>query len=544
MRLYRALLLATTLGAAALVACTDTGGDQPKGNESPGTEALAPPPATLRRLLARQYRNAIRDLLGEAASQAADPPTDTALNGFDSIGASQFALGDAAVVRYEASARAVAAAAMGDQPRIDGLASCVPAGPEDAACHRQFIERFGRLAWRRPLVTEELDTYVGVAQLSATEFDDFYAGVEYAIAALLQSPNFLYMVEIGQPLEGTDVRALTGHEVASRLSFFLLDTTPDEGLLDAAEAGALGTDEGVRAAAAELVARPEARSALRGFYDEFLRLRDLGGLVKDGDMFPTFTPTLAAAMREETLRLLDDVVWDRDADYREIIDADYTFVNPELAAFYGVDAPASGDFERVTLPPEQQRAGLLGQPSFLSIYAHAAMTSPTLRGRFVRERLLCQSIPAPPNNVVTEFPDDTQAKTMREKLVAHQKEPSCAGCHTQMDNIGLALENFDGMGAFRTTENGVTLDVTGSIEGVGAFDGERELSKLLREEPEVMACIMRNLFRHATGHVETPGEEPALAGLAAAFEGSGYRVQDLLVELVSSDAFRVVGTPE
>jgi hypothetical protein len=293
-----------------------------------------------------------------------------------------------------------------------------------------------------------------------------------------------------------------------------------------------------------LLLRPEARNALGNYYSEVFKLRELDGLVKDSNVFPQFSPTLAQAMREETLRLIEDVVWERDADFLEILDAPYAFVNAELATLYGVDAPAGGTFAKVDLPEGQGRGGLLGQASFLSVFSHATTTSPTLRGRFVRETILCQSIPAPPNNVVTDLPTDSEAKTMRDKLAAHQIDPSCAGCHVLMDNIGFALENFDGIGAYRSTENGVTIDPESGIDGMGEFASPVELGALLRRQPDVAACVVRNIFRASTGHVETGGEELALEGLVSDFEGAGYRVQDLLVELVASDAFRIVGVPQ
>ena len=548
----RFLMIGTV--AAALAACTGTIGDPPEGGGSdpaqqgPGSgtdPAFAPPAASLRRLLARQYRNAVRDLLGDAAALAAAPPPDSSINGFDAIGAAQLSVKDASVKQYEASGRAVAAGALGDAARIDALLGCEPAGPDDAACQAQFIAHLGRLAWRRPLEQAEIDAYVGVAQLASNELGDFYAGVEYATATLLQSPNFLYQVEIGTPdPKNPALLRLTGSEVATRMSFFLLDTTPSAELLDAADAGELETPEGVRAAATKLLEKGEARAALGNFYAEVFKLRELDGLVKDAGVYPQYGPALAQAMREETLRLIEDVVWERDADFTEILDAPYAFVNAELGALYGVDAPDDGSFAKVALPAEQGRAGLFGQAGFLSVFAHATNTSPTRRGRFVRETILCQSIPAPPNNVVTELPPDTEAKTMREKLMQHQTDPSCAGCHVLMDDIGLGLENFDGVGAYRTLDNGEPIDPNSKIDGMGQFAGPAELGALLRQQPEVPACIVRNVFRGATGHVETDGEEMELEGLIQDFESSGYRVQSLLVELVASDAFRIVGVAQ
>ena len=541
-RLGRFTPLVFVVAGLVTPACTGVLGDAPDGADGPGseTQALLPSP-TLRRLIARQYTNAVRDILGEDAAVAATPPPDIALNGFETIGAAQLAVNDQAVVQYESSARGIAAAAMGDSARIDELVGCAPSGPADEACHRELVTRFGRRAFRRPLIEEEIAAYTAVALEAAQEFNDFYAGVEYAMAAMLQSPFFLYQVELGAPdAENPSKRALSGFEIATRISFFLTDSTPTDELLDAAEAGSLATADGVKEAARALLEGPEARAALRGFYEEFLRLRELDALVKDSATFPQFSASLAQAMKEETLALIQDVVWDRDADYRDILDADYTFVNSELAAFYGMTAPSEPGFTKVPLGPEEKRGGFFGHASFLSLFAHATSTSPTLRGKFVRERVLCQSIPAPPNNVVTEFPPGAEAQTARDRLKAHQEVPSCAGCHVPMDSIGFGLENFDGVGLFRTTENGADIDAKSEVDGM-PFDGARELGTALRSSERVPLCVTRNIFRHATGHVETTGEAEAIEALGQAFEASGFRMKELLVEIAASEAFRNVG---
>lgn len=541
-----AALLAGALLWGGAVGCVGDIGDRTGGGSQVDgpvleTEGLVPATPSLRRLLARQYVNAIRDLLGADAALVAAPPADTSINGFESIGAAQLAMGDDAVKAYEASARAVATAAMGNADNIDVLLGCTATGPADAACHEKFVTTFGRLAFRRPLADDEIASYAKVAQAAAASFGDFHAGVEYAIAAILQSPSFLYQVELGAPVEGSaSFRKLTGLELASRMSFFLLDTTPTAELLDAAVAGELDDAEGARAVARAMLAKDGARSAIENLYSEVFRLGKLDDLTKDATLFPQFSPGLAQAMKQETLHLIDDIVWERDADFRELYTADYTFVDPELAALYGVDAPADGEWAKVTLPAEQGRAGLLGQASFLSLFAHVSTTSPTLRGKFVRERLLCQSIPAPPNNVNTTLPDNTDAKTMRDKLMQHQADPSCAGCHKLMDNIGLGFENFDPIGAYRATENDQPIDASGDLSGK-SFDGVRELAQVLADDPSVLACIVRNVYRHSMGHVETSGEKPAITALSGAFEEGGGSLQGLLVELVASEAFRMVG---
>jgi hypothetical protein len=524
-----------------------TSGDPTAGDPTEGSEAeFDPAPARLRLLLARQYQSSVAYLLGDAAAAATSPPADSALNGFESIGAAQLALGDAAIDTYEKSALAAADAGLGDAKLADYL-TCAPTGPGDAECHRQFVANFGRVAWRRTLKSEEVERYTAVAQNAALDLGDFNAGIKYAIAGMLQSPYFLYQVEVGEPDPNQPgERLLTGVELATRMSFFLLDTTPTREIIDLAESGGLDTAEEVRAVALTMVEAPAARAALGNFFSEVLRLRTLDSLPKDPVFYPAWTPGLGAAMRQETLMLLEDIAFERDADFRDFLDAPYTFANGPLAALYGlIDDPAQiGDaFQHFELPEDTKRGGILGQGGFLAAYAHISSTSPTLRGKFVREVLMCQGMPAPPPDVVTELPVG-EYKTMRERLKAHLEDPACAGCHTLMDPIGLGLENFDGIGVFRLEENGVTLDTVSEIAGMGGFDGARELGTLLRDAPEVTRCMVRNLFRHATGHLETLGEVSVLEDLDAAFTADGFRMKQLLVELVASPAFLRVGTPE
>jgi hypothetical protein len=533
---------------------TPTGGDEEAGSDggedtgdAPGAE-FEPAPARLRLLLARQYRNAIRDLLGEPAAAVATPPIDTALNGFEAIAAAQNALNDSAVDLYEESGRAAAAEAIKDVARIAAYRGCDPTAPDDAACHRQFVANFGRMIWRRPLTAEELDRYTGVAVDAALELGSFDAGTEAAIATFLQSPYFLYQVELGEPDPADpEERVLTSLEAATRLSFFLLDTTPTAEILTIAENGGLASPDDVRAIAEVMVEAPGARAAIGNFYAEVLRLRTLEALAKDPAIFPQFSPALGAAMRQETLALIDDVAFTVDGDFRDILDAPYTFVNGPLAALYGLvadPAQVGETWTRFDLPAESKRGGILGQAAFLAAYAHVGSTSPTLRGKFVRELLMCQGMPAPPPDVVTELPAGQEFKTMRERLQQHMQDPSCSGCHKLMDPIGLGLENYDGIGMFRTVENGVLLDTSEAIDGLGEFDGARQLGALLKDSEFVPRCFVRNLFRHATGHLELTSEKPALADLDAAFADAGYRMKDLLVELVASPAFLRVGTPE
>jgi hypothetical protein len=340
-------------------------------------------------------------------------------------------------------------------------------------------------------------------------------------------------------------RRLNGYEIASRMSYFLLDTTPDAALLDKAESGALATPEGVRAAAAELVAKPQARAALANFFSELYRLRDLESLEKDTALFPKYTPTLQQAMKQETLELVNDIVWVRNVDARELFTADYAFVNAELAGLYGVAAPPAG-FKKTTLPAEHKRAGILGSAAFLARFAHPGQTSPTRRGAFIQTSLLCYDVPPPPPGVNTEFPmdDPSQPKTAKQKLENHMKDDNCRSCHALTDPLGFALENYDPIGGYRVADKGLPIDPTGTVEGIGSFASARDIGTILSQDARATSCIIRNLFRNSMGHLETKGELPAVRDLEEVFETSGYRVQNILVELVASPAFQLVGEPK
>ncbi len=528
--------IALVLALISAAACK-TAEESPK----PAERGVAPAPARMRRLLARQYANSVRDLLGASAGALAEAPPDFSSHGFQAVGAGEVMLTDSAVYRYEVSARAIA-----EEARASGAlmahVPCSPSGAGDVACHRAFVERFGRLAFRRALATEEIDRWTSLAVSAAAESGSFEAGPQWVAAGMLQSPNFLFQVEIGEPDPKNAMRrALTGYEMATRLSYFLLDTTPADALLDLAENGGLDTADEIRAAATDLLERPEAKEALRGWYAERFKLDGVESIQKDPAMFPQFDTALAQAMKTEALLLWDEIVWDRDADYRELFDTPYAWVNADLAQLYGVSPPASG-FEKRQLPPEHGRSGILTQGATLAMLSHPALNSPTRRGKFVMERLLCREILPPPPGVDTNLPPDPgEPETMRQKLERHMTDPSCSGCHMQMDPIGFALESFDAIGAWRDNDNGLPIDPTGEFLELGPFTGATGMAALLREAPLAHRCLVRGLYRHGAGHLENFEEAEALQDLDASFEATGFRVKPLLVEMVASESFRHVG---
>jgi hypothetical protein len=505
-----------------------------------------PAPLRARQLLRWQYEESVRALLGEAAAAAVSLPADVPLNGFAAVGASQLAPTPVAVRAWELSAHAAAEAAFsGGLP--PGLVPCSPASADDAACLGSFVRSFGRKAFRRPVTEDEVATWTAVGGAAAQAYGRFDRGAQFVVAGMLQSPAFLYLAEVGEPDgEGAGRLRLSRYELAARLSYSLAGIPPPEALMAAAEEGALDSADGLRAEARRLLSLPSAARARAAFFDEWLELGRLDGLAKDPETYPLYSPALAAAMRQETQAFLGDLVA-RGADFRDFLDAPDTFVNADLARLYGIaDVPSSG-FQPRTYPASTLRGGVLGHAALMSGLAHPRLTSPTRRGRFVRERLLCQPIgAAPPGVNAGMFSAASEAGhvTLRERLSVHLQEPSCAGCHVLMDGIGLGLENYDAVGAFRVEDEGLPIDAVSSLDSLGTFEGSRQLGTLLRNHPRTLDCLTRNLFRVAVGRLETAGEARPLRAALDRFAASGHRLDELLVELAASDAFRFATTEE
>ncbi len=539
---------AAPVALVALIGCgddTETNPKPPGPDPDPEPTEITPAPGGIRRLTAEQYIGSVRMLLGDAAAAVASPPDDASALGLKVIAAAENSMSPTDVESYELSARRIAEAVMNDAAARAKVVTCTPTGPTDASCYSTIASTFGHTAWRRPLDPAEVTTLVTAATTAATEYGTFDAGVASLLSATLQAPDFLYQIEIGEPdpnaPAGMTRRRLTQPELASRLSFFIVGQAPDAALIARAEAGGLGDDAAIRQVAAELVARPEAREALAGFYAEIFDFDDTASIQKDPARFPLFTDATRQAIAEETRLFLDDIVWTRNADAREIYDASFTYVNEDNAWIYGL-AVSGQTFQRVDMA---NRRGILTQPSFLAKHAHPGLTSPTRRGLFIITTLLCGAVPPPPPGVTPTFPpDDGQPKTMRQRLELHASEPSCAACHQRTDPPGLAMEHFDSVGAWRDTDQGLAIDTSGQTSDIGQFASVTDIGPLLRENEQANVCMARFLFRQSTGHVETDGEAPALEAVDAAFAAGGYRVQQLMVEIAASPAFRLVGEPK
>ncbi len=540
------LLVAACGISAAVAACSKS--DKEPEQQTPKvvpTGPVGPATATVnaaQRLTQRQYKNAIRDLFGAEVVVPAALEPDVPLDGFESIGASKSTISARGVEQYETAAFKIAAQVL-EKPELRAkLVSCSPVGVDDPACAKTIFASTGRRVWRRPLQPAELDALAAVASKGAAALGTFDKGVELGLAALLQSPHFLYRPAVGEPdPENPGKKRYTGYELATRLSFFLWNSVPDDALLDAADAGKLGTYDGVKAEVDRMLASPKAREGFRGFVQEWLKLGGLDYLEKDAKLFTYYTPDLGPMAREETLRVFEDLVFDRDEDVRQVFTTRRTFVNPKLASMYQVMAPDPNGFAPVELPEDAPRRGLLGHVSILALYAHPTSSSATLRGKFVREQLLCATIPPPPVNVNTALPEPTEkAKTLRDRVKIHLEGDACRGCHQVMDPIGLGLENFDTVGRWRTNENGAPIDPSGVLDGV-PFANAKELGQALHDHPSFGPCLTRKVFQYATGFTAGDADEPTITALAERFAAADHRVKVLIEAVATSPAFRALG---
>jgi len=500
---------------------------------APAVQAESP---VLRRLTTSQYEAAVTDLFGTGLVLPTSMEPDTPIDGLLNIGAGITSISPWGAERYEDAAYLLAEQAVADD---SWRAAHVDCSTLETACVEDFLARFGRRAWRRPLTDDEIDGLAGVIALVATDSGDFELGLQYGISALLQSPNFLYRIENGEPQGGE--RILDDWELATRLSFLLWNTIPDDTLLDAAAAGELSTTKGLRQHAKRMMDDPRYRDGVRALFSDILELYELEHLNKDPLVFTHASADLGPNAREETLLGLEALIVDEDRDFRQWMTTQRTFINRSLAALYGVPAPTAEGFGEIFLDAEDGRRGLLGQASVLSLHSHSGSSSATLRGAFVLSTLLCKSIPPPPADVDTMIPEaDAESPTLRLRLLSHQEDPVCATCHIPLDGVGLGLENFDGVGRWRDTENGSTIDPSGFIDQ-DPFDNAWEMGERVAENPDFSKCMVRHLYSYTTGQNIEIGQEDLVAWLSSAFVTNGHSYRSLMLETILSPGFRSVG---
>ncbi len=428
----------------------------------------------------------------------------------------------------------------GDQPPSPNVFSCRPqAEAEQLACARQILTRLATRAYRRPATTAEIDGLLDFYR-SGRSGQTFEAGIELGLRRILASPAFVYRPEV-EPANlapGTNYR-LTDYELASRLSFFLWSSIPDEELLRVAGEGRLNQTEVLTAQATRMLADPRSQALIGNFAGQWLQLRNLRGIVPDNAIFPDFDDNLRQAFRTETELFFESVVRENRSAL-DLLNANYTFVNERLAKHYGIANVTGSGFRRVTLTDET-RWGLLGKGAILLVTSHANTTSPVLRGKWVLENLLGSPPPPPPPNVpaLTETVAGTAPRTMREQMEQHRQDPVCFNCHRTMDPIGFAMENFDVVGSWRTkSDAGIALNTTDKLADGTQIDGVVALRNAILARPDVFVqTLTQKLMIYALGRGLTWADMPVARRIVR--ESDGYRMNNLIMGIVRSDAFRM-----
>lgn len=503
---------------------------------------------TMRRLNRHEYDNTIRDLAGLDLHLSDDFPLDDVGYGFDNVG-DVLSLSPLLMEKYLAAAEKVAAALfaadakLGAAPRNANLSELAAfrAAPESekATIARRFIAEFARRAFRRPVTAGEVGRLVGVATRAAGQGGAWDHGMQLAVEATLVSPSFLFRAE---PESVSAGRLLGGYELASRLSYALWSTMPDEELFTLAAKGSLQDPQVVEAQARRMLRSPKASALTVDFADQWLQLRTLANANPDPGRFPEFDKDLRAAMKAETESFFEGVVRE-DRSVLEFLDAPYTYLNERLARHYGIPGVTGAELRRVSLP-DGRRGGLVTQAAILTVTSNPTRTSPVKRGRWVLEQLLGAPIPPPPPGL-PPLKDDQGGPlkgTLRERMEQHRKDPACASCHSRMDPIGFGLENFDAVGAWRERDGDSPVDSSGVLPDGSRFTGPAELKRVLASrKKQFVRCLAEKLLTYSLGRGLTDSDRCSVDDIVHYVTAHGYRFSALVVAVVRSDPFRMRG---
>lgn len=546
------------LSALALAACVA----QPEPITPTPTPTPSPPPPspapelicehpevpttafTPSRLLTRfEYDNSVRDLLGlpETVVPSKDFPPENRVLGFDNNAVSHV-VSPLLVTNYVDAAEAMAALAM--QTQRARIVTCDPAVVGEVPCGSAIIGHLARAAFRRPPEAAEvaaLERFFG-ERLAEEGFD---TAVTLVVQVILQSPQFLYRLEPGDPgaVAPERLAPLTGYELATRLSYFLWSSGPDAALIDAAESGALDTQAGYRAQIDRMLADPRARRTVRHFNALALQLERIATLTKSTTVFRDYDPTLLASWRESMERFVEEAYFGEGGGYQKLMLDPSVWVDARLARSLGLDPPVGGGWQKVSRDPSKY-AGILTQPGLMAMLAMSGQSSPIKRGVFVRERVLCQVLPTPPPNVPVVPPDPDPNSTTRERFREHTKQEFCASCHVRIDPVGFSLEAFDALGRYREMEAGKRVDTSGELRWLrdkakeGPLTGAVDLATKLSDMDEVSDCFARQWFRYAIAREVQMADNCSLVNVEQAFVESGGNFVALLGAIAETDAFR------
>jgi hypothetical protein len=511
-------------------------GDDGSGRLGQGTADADPKAAgalSLRRLTVTEYTNTVRDLLADPSIVVALAPDPAGTHGFSEAPL----LSDDAADALRDAAETLAARAVA---RFDALLACDAKAQGDEACARAFVARFGRRAFRRALAPDEILRFMALYASARNDLKyDLKDATRMLVTAFLQSPSFLYHWELGSDAVAKDgsVATLSPYQLASRLSYFLWSTMPDDALLDRAGAGALATEDGLAAEVDRLLASERFAESVTLFHDQWLELdREVQ---KDPTLFPEFGAPLRAAMEDETSRFLRYVFLEGDGKLATLFTSTVADVDPSMATLYGLPAGGMG-VRRVSLDPAT-RAGLLTRASLLAVDANAAVTNPPRSGAKLWQKLLCKTIAPPPPGAAAAFHFDPALST-RENFAKLESDASCKGCHAVINPIGFAFEGYDAIGRHRTMDGSHAVDSSGILTSDPArprpFSSIVDLSRTLATDPDATSCIARQWLRFALQRSESDADRFSLESAYARFTGTTYDVRALLKAFAMSRTFR------
>lgn len=525
-------------------ACEGQLADDFERPRDPACSTLRPGPAPLRRLTRFEYDNTVRDLLGDGTRPARRLfPVEEIGNGFGND-ANAMSISPSLARAYHEVARAEATMLLADAARLGEFLRCDPSLEGELACAHGFIGRFAGRAFRRPVTDEEAVLLSSLfTRVRALPQQTFHGALGAVVEATLQLPGFLYRAEWGTGPVSEGIVRVQGYEMASRLSYLLWGSMPDDELLAAAAEGRLRRPEQVRDQAWRMVDDPRARALVRFFNANQFQLEGVGGLTRDPALYPDFTEELPGLLQEETAIFLDDVIWSGPGDLHTILTANHSFMNARLAAYYGIQSgPVTSQFERVDLEPTRA-AGVLTQGGLMaSLTPGNSHTNPVVRGKYVLTRLLCRTPPSPPSGFAPMLPMVDLTLTTRQRFAAHSASTACSGCHQLLDPLGFAFEHYDPAGRWRDLDNGQPVDATGTITFAGSpldgpFDGASELAEKLAVSTEVRDCWVGRWVTFAYGRAEVEADACSRLVVQQAFDRSKGNVRAMLVALTQTDAF-------
>jgi hypothetical protein len=514
------------------------------GTVSPQCQGVHPGRAPVRRLTRFEYSNAVHDLFGDTTDPGLGLPPETISRTGNVFGndADLLSVSSNLASKYGTVAADVASRATGTSEALGKLSACASSATPDDACATTVINSIASRAFHRALLPAETASFLTLlkaVQAKAT----FASGVAAVIEAVLQEPEFLYRIEFGAPAaDHPELRRPTADEMAARLSFMFWGTIPDEALRMAATNGQLNTAEGIKAQAQRLVDAPQARPVVRYFFDNLLPISGLTNLARDKDKFPIYSQPFAAALREETQTFLEHQIFDADSPgtWASALTAPYTYVNDQLATFYGMTGVTGSEFRKVNLPDPTKRLGLLTQGGILTGTITTNESNPVLRGSFIINKMMCMNISLPTDPAIlaqVKIPEGVSGPTARDRFTKHRAQAVCAGCHAILDPVGFALENYDPIGQWRDKENDVMIDASGNVPGGPPINGPVEMVKSLAATDAAQTCFAQHWLEFGFGKTLDAGDACTQEAINNTFRSTGGNIKQLLVALTQTDAF-------